>query len=295
MEVEYKQIVINKDWIDKNLIGIDWQRDLYKARVNNFINHLKNGTFREHSLVSLWRENPKDNFMVLDGQHKLEAIKICEINMLVDLRIISNCNKFEAIKEYKSWSDVKHHRTIDIIKLEIFGKKNKYLSEMLDEKEMPLNVTFNGGVNSIRIDNLLMTLFAGRTKSFGNSKIGRNKLEIEIEKITQQEFSLFKQFLYLYKETFGDPFKDNWLYKKIIMTTLYKVWLANKDFFKKEEFIKGFVNLESSGKIRQNTMVSATVGIGAMELTKEIYKVINYKRQNNRFVIFWEEYFELRE
>ncbi len=57
MKTKYKSQVINKEWIDKNLKGIEWQRDIYKARVNNFINHIRDGTFREHSLVTLWEED----------------------------------------------------------------------------------------------------------------------------------------------------------------------------------------------------------------------------------------------
>ena len=90
MKVEYKQLKINKNWIEKNITGICWQRKIYSGRVNFFINHMKNNTFREHSSITLWKNSKNNVCKILDGQHKIEAIKNFNSEFLMDLRIISD-------------------------------------------------------------------------------------------------------------------------------------------------------------------------------------------------------------
>lgn len=287
MKTEYKEQIVNKDWIEKNVEGIEWQRELYPARVNRFVNYLKNSKFREHSLITLWKENAKGKYKVLDGQHKLEAIRICDVDMLVDLRILSYCTKFEAMQEYKSLADVKHHRNLDIVRLQVFGKKNEYLLRMLDEKKFPINITLNESKNGLRLDNALIVLFNGIKRTRVRQSLSKEKLEPFIESINEETYKILEDFFKIYKKCFGEPSTSIWVYKNVIIITLMRIWLANKNQIKEEEIIEAFRRVESNSAIRQDAVLGG-VGVGLNQIVSRVYKTINYKRQK-KFVIFWDE------
>lgn len=288
MNIEYKQIDVNKTWISENISGVAWQRKIYPGRVNNFINHIKNGTFRKNSLITLWKKESSDKYQILDGQHKLEAIKITDISYLMDLRIIYNATEQEMMEEYLSLADVKHHRTIDIVKLYVKGHKNRWLLKFIDEEEFPINITLNGGVNSIRLDNLLIVLFSGLKNTLARSSLSKNKLGPFIESLSEKEYSLMSEFCEMYKICFGDPAKDNWMYKNAIMFNLLRIWIANKDSITKQEFIDKFKMIEQNAGIRQQSFVSFDKESFRI-MTHKIYKILNYKRISNKFIQYWDE------
>jgi hypothetical protein len=95
-------------------------------------------------------------------------------------------------------------------------------------------------------------------------------------------------FCRIYKKAFGEPTRDNWLYKNVIMFSLFRAWLQNKDYFSQEEFINAFRRIESNDSIRRDS--SSSFDLNAMDiLTRKIYNVLNYRRSSNKFEIFWEE------
>ena len=96
-----------------------WQRDLYRSNVNKFINHIKNGTFNQ-SLITVSNRNKK--FVILDGQHKLEAIKETATSFKMDLCIYEDLTEEEEVDIYIMLNDVKRkfHREPDISTVEIF-------------------------------------------------------------------------------------------------------------------------------------------------------------------------------
>ena len=287
MKTEYQTLEVNKEWIEKNVSNIDWQRKIYPARVNTFINYLKNGKFRSNSLITLWKNKESKRFMVVDGQHKLEAIKITEETVTLDLRIIHGSDKEEMMEEYKTLSDVKHHRSIDIIKMYVHGKEQEWVMAFLDEKNFPINISLNGGANSLGIDNLMTILYNGLKKTISRVSLSKKKLEPFLDSIDSQKYGVMKDFCKIYKKSFGDPSKDNWTYKTIVMFTLMRVWLANRDFFSEEEFVDVFKKVEQNSGIRQDSHVANKEVLEAM--TRKIYKVINKKRTVNKFVIFWDD------
>ena len=287
MKTTYKTIKINSAWIKENTNPIDWQRKIYKSRLNTFINHIKNGTFREHSLIVLWKDANNEKYKVLDGQHKLLAIMETETSQLLDIRFDEDIDEKEAMAEYDSMADVKHHRMIDVIKKYVYGEKNKWLIAFLDEKTFPINVSLNGGVNSMRIDSLLNVMSNGFRTSISRANLSKKKLPLFIASLDEEIYSKTKEFCDMYKECFGDPSTESWVYKNIVMFTVMRIWLANKDFMNRQEMIESFKRIESRANIRQNSLVTSA---GYLEImTKDIYKAINYERSVNKFIIFWDE------
>lgn len=291
METSYQTIEVNKDWIIKNVDSIAWQRKLYPGRVNKFINHLKNGTFRPNSLIVGYIDNNK-KFRIIDGQHKLEAIKITNIPVKLDFRVLKNVSEDEMMDEYESGADVKHHRNIDIIKLYIEGKKHDWLAAFLDERHFPINVSMNGGVNSLKIDNLLKVIYNGinRRQTMFMHGLDKSGFKKFLESIDAETYSITKEFFSIYKECFGDPSKDNWMYRPFLITTLMRIWLANIDDYSKSEIIEAFKKIELSSEIRQSTAQYSNNNKTLLEASiRKIYKTINKGRSINKFIIFWDE------
>jgi len=292
MKTKYKTIEVDKEWIENNVSLIDWQRKIYPARVNTFVNYIRNGTFRNNTLLTFWKKEGQDKFFILDGQHKLEAIKKTGEKRVFDLRIIESSGKEEIteedmMEEYETLADVKHHRTIDIIKMYLYGHKQEWVIAFLDEKYFPINVTENGGVNSLGIDNLITILYNGLKKTIVRTSLSKKKLKPFLESIDSEKYSLMKGFCQVYKNAFGEPSSDNWMYKTIVMFTLMRVWIANKEFFNEEEFVVAFKRVEQNASIRQDSHVANKEILESM--TRKIYRVLNYKRSANRFVQFWDE------
>ena len=287
MKTKYKTVKVDKEWIKNNVSSLDWQRKIYPARVNTFVNYLRNGTFRNNSLITLWKNNESSKFFIVDGQHKLEAIKITDEKVVLDLRIIESSDKEEMMEEYKSLSDVKHHRTIDIIKMYIYGKKKEWVMAFLDEKYFPINISLNGGVNSMGIDNLITILYNGLKKTISRVSLSKKKLEPFLDSIDSEKYGIMKEFCMIYKRAFGEPSKDNWMYKTIVIFTLMIIWIANKEFFSEDEIINAFKRIEQNSGIRQDSHVANKEVLESM--TRKIYRVIKYNRISNKFVQYWDE------
>jgi hypothetical protein len=278
----YKKIKVDSKWIEKNIKKPGWQRNLYPSRVNHFINHLRDGTFQS-SLITVADNNGK--YIILDGQHKLEAISKFQKEFEMDFCIHEGLDEEGMIKVYKMLNNVKQPRLIDDIKIHV-GKK-----EWLDcymKEEFPINITFNGGVNSMRIDNFLNVIYNGFRKDIRRKNLTRKTINEFIEELDKSTFFLMSDFCRIYKKAFGEPTRDNWLYKNVIMFSLFRAWLQNKDYFSQEEFINAFRRIESNDSIRRDS--SSSFDLNAMDiLTRKIYNVLNYRRSSNKFEIFWEE------
>ncbi len=46
MKISYRIAEVDKKWIRENVKKPGWQRNIYPARVNFFVNHIKNETFK---------------------------------------------------------------------------------------------------------------------------------------------------------------------------------------------------------------------------------------------------------
>jgi len=156
MKRTYKAINVDKDWVNSQTKKPGWQRDLYRSNVNKFINHIKNGTFKQ-SLITVSDRDSK--LVILDGQHKLEAIKETETSFKMDLCIYENLTEKEEIDTYVMLNDVKQQRLIDDIKL--YVGRHDWLDAFLDKNNFPINVNLGISSNSIRIDKFLNILHNG--------------------------------------------------------------------------------------------------------------------------------------
>lgn len=280
---EFKKIVVDKEWIENNVKKQNWQRNLYVSRVNQFVNHLNNGTFYP-SLITVAMD--KDSMIILDGQHKLEAIKKAGIKQEMDFCIYHGLNEEEMVNVYTMLNNVKPMRIIDDIK--IFTGKTKFLDCYMNGKKFPINVTLNGGVNSMRIDNLLTVIYNGSRKDFSRHGLSRKMIRKFIQELDEITYYKMCDFINFYKLCFGEPSKENWLYKNAVMFTIFRIWDANRKNFDIPTMVKSFKQIESNDNIRRN--LSASYDIAGLELlTRQIYSVINFRRTSTKFLIFWEE------
>lgn len=282
MKRTYNPMVVNRDFIDNYVVKPIWQRNLYPARVNHFVTMIKTGKFMK-SLITVAKDH--DKFVLLDGQHKLEAIKLTNISIEMDFLIYEDVSKDEMIALYKMQNDVKAPRPIDDLKT--YLGKNPWVDAFLEEKYYPILVTLNGGVNSLRLDKLLNIMHNGLMTAITRTNLSRKKMPLFLESIDSEKYQKMKNFCELYRKCFGVPSVDNWMYKNIVMFTLMRVWMKNKEKIPEKDFIKCFREVEADASVRQDSDVTS---ISALEgMTRKVYRVINKHRSVNTFDPFWEE------
>jgi len=287
MDCKYKKIKVNKDWIKKNIIKRGWQRFVYPSRVNKFAGYIRDGKF--HTSLITVAVNPEGKYILIDGQHKLEAIKKENIDFDMDFRIYEGLNEEEMYEKYQIENDVKGFRLVDDIKGYTELKKYDWLNAFLDDSNFPIEVTLRGGINSVKIGDILNVIYNGLRSSIVRANLTRNKLPLFLDDLDAEKFSLMKDFCTLYKKCFGNPHRDNWMYKNAVMFTFFRIWMKNKEDFKEEEFVKRWRPIERSSPIRQE----ATAGVfdtGILEImTRKIYKTINKGCSKNMMQEFWIE------
>lgn len=280
---EYKTMEIDKKLIEEKMIKKDWQRPLYPSRVNFFINCIKNNKFR-NSLISIAVEG--DKWVLLDGQHKLEAIKITGITKKMDVKVNIGMTEKEMIEEYNILNDVKLHRPIDFIRQYI--GKNDVLDAFLDSNLFPINISLTAGKNAIRVDRFLNIIYNSRiTDSVMKESIRTSFLKSFITGLTTQDFTLMKEFFTLYRKCFDEPTKDNWVYRVTIVITLLRFWIANKNYFSEADIIKAFKPIQEN-----TTLKLESKGVDRMAMSSLAYKMLpllNKGRSVNLFKKFWKE------
>lgn len=284
--IEYKTVEVNKAWIKKNIIKPGWQRNIYPARVNFFINNIKNNTF-DRSSFEVAEDDTNGKLILLDGQHRMEAITKTETSFQSGLTIRYGLSEEEMMKVYEIAQDVKQHRIIDDIKL--YVGRNEVLDSFLDEKIFPINVSLGGGINSVRIDRFLNIYKNGISLSMTRRNLSRKNLKGFLENLTDEDFLVMKHFCSFYKACFNDPFKENWLYNNMVMFTIMRFWIKNKRAFsqKEKEMVKAFKPIMDSGAIR---MESRGVDLVTQDkLSRSIYKLLNKHRSKNKFEKYWKE------
>jgi len=283
----YKQNVkVDKDWISENIDVRSWNRQIYRSRVNKFINDMKNNCFDRDTLIKLSKEKGSDKLILLDGQHRLLAIKEFGEPMYVDLVIFEEMEEELMINKYDIANEVKVHRIIDDINK--FIGRHDWLDALLDERSFPVNITKGKTANSIRIDKMLNVIKNGFITTLSRQNISRKKLPSFLEEFDAGKFSDVKDFFTVYKKCFGDPQIGNWLYaRNTIMFTLMRIWLKNKELFDEETIINCFKEIENKVSVKQDSVCVDALTIDSM--TRKIYRVINKGRSVNKFEPFWEE------
>lgn len=286
MICKHKNIRVNKKWINENVVKEEWGRFVYPARVNKFAAYIRDGKFQSSEIIVAINDNGK--YVLIDGQHRLEAIKKENVEFEMEFKIYSELSNEEMYERYKIKNEVKGFRLVDDIKGYIAFRKYDWLNAFL-ESNFPLEVTLRGGINSVKVGDILNILYNGLRMSIIRANLTRNKLPLFLEDLDAEKFSLMKDFFSLYKRCFGNPHRENWMYKNAVVFTFFRIWFKNKDSFKEDEFIRRWRPVERSSPIRQE----ATAGVfdtGILEsMTRKIYKVINKGYSKNKMQRFWIE------
>ena len=286
MNCKYKTIKVNKEWIKENLINRGWQRFLYPARVNKFASYIRDDKF--HSSLITVAVDKEGKYILIDGQHKLEAIKKEGVEMEMDFRIYEGLDEDEMYEKYQIENDVKVFRLADDLKGFIELKKHDWLNAFLDSP-FPIEVTIRGGINSIKIGDILNVLYNGIRTSIVRTNLNRTKLPLFLEDLDSEKFGLMKAFCILYKKCFGNPHRDNWMYKNAVMFTFLRIWLKNQENFKEEEFIKRWRPVERNSSVRQEATAGVFDTMILESMTRKIYKIINKGCSKNLMEEFWKD------
>lgn len=286
MKRKFKNIKINKEWIEENIVSKKWNRTITSSKVNKLAGKIKSGDFIEEvPIITVGLLNDNNKYILIDGQHTLKAIEKESAEFEIDFKIFSDISEDKMISMYTAINDVKPFRVIDDIKVHI--GRHKYLDEFFTDK-FPLETTLHGGINSIKIRDILIVLYGGLRTTKSRASLGRNKLPLFLKDLDSEKFELMKEFCELYSECFGLPHRGNWMYKNSIMTTLMKIWYSNKDDFDREEIIKRFKPIERVDSIRQMSVPGGFDSSSFEIMLSQIYKVANKGYSKNKFKNFWE-------
>ena len=118
------------------------------------------------------------------------------------------------------------------------------------------------------------------------NNLTRKKLPGFIASLDSEKYSLMKDFLTMYKNAFGEPARESWVYRNLVIFTLMRIWIKNRDKFDESTFIKVFRDVESEPSVRQDSIVTSILMIETM--TRKIYRIINKNRSINFFEKFWD-------
>ena len=284
MKKTYKKIKVNKKWIEDNTLLLERNRTIYNSGVNKFINDIRNKIFDVDLEIQLIKDKDTGKFKVLDGQHRLEAIRKANVSFVLDVIIREDMDENESVEKCKRINSGKAWRLIDQINSYI--TKHDWLDAVLDEK-FPVNVSKKGGVNSIRVDNVLNIISNGRSKSLGRKNLSSKSLSLFLEEFDSEAFAEAKEFFSFFKRCFGEPFKGNWLYKNIVAFVIMRTWLKNKDLFDEKIMVNCFKSIREDLTLKLESKYRGDAEIEFF--TRKLYNVINKGRSVNKFEPFWEE------
>lgn len=114
---------------------IEGNRKISKAHVDSLVESIK-----KKNLLNLRPIIVDENFFVLDGQHRLEAAKQCEVPIYY---IVCNSEKFKEITKLNQ--NQKNWRLIDFLNFYAVNFKNAIYIDLLNftnEREIPLEASF---------------------------------------------------------------------------------------------------------------------------------------------------------
>lgn len=288
MNCKLKQIKVNREWIKENIIRREWQRFIYTSSVNKFAGLIREDKFDPSCTITVGI-NEEGKYILIDGQHRLEAIKKEDVEYEIVFKIYSGLDDKQMYDKFKMENNGRVFRLVDDLKGEIEFKRYDWLNAFLDDSNFPIEVTLRGGINSVKLGDILNVIYNGLRSSIIRTNLTRNKLPLFLEDLDAEKFSWMKDFCTIYKKCFGNPHRENWMYKNAMMFTFFRIWMKNKDDFKEEEFVKRWRPIERSSPIRQE----ATAGVfdtGILEsMTRKIYRTINKGYSKNMMEEFWEE------
>ncbi len=284
MKKTYKKIKVNKEWIENNTLLLERNRTIYPSGVNKFVNDIRSGVFDTDLEIQLIKDKDTGKFKILDGQHRLEAIRKENTSFILDMIIREDMADDESVEKCKRINSGKAWRLIDQINSYI--TKHDWLDAILDEK-FPINVSKKGGVNSIRIDNVLNIICNGRLTSLGRRNLSSKRLPLFLEEFDSEVFAEAKEFFAFFKKCFGEPSKENWIYKNIVAFVIMRTWLKNKEIFDEETMVNCFklIPKDLALKLESNYRGDAEIEF----FTRKLYRAINKGRSVNKFKPFWEE------
>lgn len=284
MKKTYKKIKVNKEWIENNTLLLERNRTIYNSGVNKFINDIKNGVFDVDLEIQLIKDKKTGKFKILDGQHRLEAIRKADVSFVLDVIMREDMEEEESVEKCKKINSGKAWRLID--QINSYVTKHDWLDAVID-KSFPINVSKKGGVNSIRIDNVLNIIYNGRSMILGRKNLSSKRLPLFLEEFDSEVFAEAKEFFSFFKKCFGEPFKENWIYKNIVAFVIMRTWLKNRDLFDEETIVNCFkpISKNLNLKLESNYRGDAEIEF----FTRKLYHVINKGRSVNKFEPFWEE------
>ncbi len=206
----------------------EWNRIVRKTSVNKFELSIKNKSFHG-TLLTVNKLGNK--FRVINGNHRLEAIKESREIVKVILDIYENLSIQE---EKKLFSDISIESPQTLNDYLYIYKEDIPLYKAI--KNLPVNVSIYSDEKSVRFKTLLDSINSTKneSKEFDVRGLNREKALRIAKELTNEDLNMLRLFFELYREGVGIKSKDNILYKPMILIPLINL------FFRRQ--LNAFIN-----------------------------------------------------
>ena len=251
IQIKYimKKELINSSNISKFVINARDRRDIRNGVVNDLVEILQAG---EHFSSPFVINEINDKNRVIDGNHRLEAIKKCiladnKFEIVIWMAVYRELNLEEEREVFTLWNKGKTQSSTDFLKMHF--QTLPLGAEML--RRLP--VTIYGDNNNLQIKNLVgCQIDAKKHKKFtGSYSGGKEETVADFQALTPEDVDLVEEFVKFMKSAFGVFSKSNkQFYGTTPMSVFYQIWFNNKDVVKDSIMENAFKKIFANDAVR---------------------------------------------
>jgi len=235
-----KKELINSSNISKFVINAKDRRDIRNGVVKDLIELLQGGGHFSSPFVI---NEVSDKNRIIDGNHRIEAIKKCiqtdaNFSIVIWMAVYRDLTLDEERDIFSLWNKGKTQSSTDFLKMHF---QNVPLgTEML--RRLP--VTIYGDNNNLQIKNLVgcqIDCKKHRIHFTGSYSGGKEDTVFDFQHLTPEDVDTVEDFVEFMKSTFGAFSKTNkQFYGTTPLSAFYKIWFDNKNHIKSSTMVNAF-------------------------------------------------------
>jgi hypothetical protein len=260
---------------------LDNRRDIRKPVVNKLYNLLTEGLHFETPIMTNIR---KDKHRLLDGNHRIEAIK----------RYLSDYpNRKVEVWEF-AYNDLSDQDEKEMYTKWNLGQKqttNDFVKQYWDDipltryiNSFPYPVTHSWTSNSIEFKLLVSGYLTKLENKFSGGFFGKAVEFINLAiKLDKSDADKMRAFLTDYISVFGYPDKKNMHYEAAFFHSMIRIWLDNLQSKNQESIRSAFKKLRGSA-IAANCIQGGGTSRNCMTTHELILQALNASRKQNLWV-----------
>lgn len=232
----------------------------------------------------------EDKFYLIDGNHRIEAVKrflsreskSSEVKIKCTLRIYHNLNHAEMLEVYDN-ETMRINQTYED-KLQLHIDEITFYKLLRDN--FPCNVSIYPVKNSLRLRTILNAMFASNNSSVGSYlpfKLNRKNLVDFAKSLLYDDYVFFKDFVNFFIEVYGEISQDNIFSRSQYFMPLYDIYKKNLEIISSDhdQAIARFQRiLGKSDLLIYNKIASRE---SAIILRKRMLEYMNYKITKKAF------------